>query len=143
MIYMDTSSLLKLVLADVHSEATRIAIVREEGVIVSKLAELEALVQFRALRLSGTVRKAHALKLRSRLEETMDCAPFIKRHLPATIFAAALRQQEASFIHCRSLDRIHLAAMAELGIKRLMTHDERQSKAAKECGYKVVMPGIR
>ena len=142
MIYMDTSSLLKLVLADVHSEATRIAIVREEGVIVSELAELEALVQLRALHLGGTVRKAHALELRSRLEETMDCAPFLKQHLPANVFAAALRQQTTSLIHCRSLDRIHLAAMAEFGIKRLMTHDQRQLKAAKELGYKVVMPGI-
>jgi hypothetical protein len=36
---------------------------------------------------------------------------------------------------------MHLAAMAELGIKRLMTHDQRQAHAAMAAGYQVVTPG--
>ena len=53
-----------------------------------------------------------------------------------------MRHQEAK-LHCRSLDRLHLAAMEELGIKRLMTHDFRQAEAAREMGIDVVMPGVR
>lgn len=49
----------------------------------------------------------------------------------------------ASSGHCLSLDRLHLAAMAELGVKRLMTHDGRQAEAARELGYEVEMPGVR
>jgi predicted nucleic acid-binding protein len=36
---------------------------------------------------------------------------------------------------------LHLAAMEELKISRLMTHDERQAKAAVEAGFEVVRPG--
>ena len=40
-----------------------------------------------------------------------------------------------------SLDRLHLAAMEELKVSRLMTHDEGQAKAAIEAGVEVVRPG--
>jgi hypothetical protein len=36
---------------------------------------------------------------------------------------------------------LHLAAMEELGLKRLMTHDVRQAQAAAEAGFEVVRPG--
>jgi hypothetical protein len=36
---------------------------------------------------------------------------------------------------------LHLAAMEELKISRLMTHDESQAQAAMEAGFKVVRPG--
>ena len=41
-----------------------------------------------------------------------------------------------------SLDRLHLAAMEELRISRLMTHDARQAEAAWELGYEVISPGL-
>jgi predicted nucleic acid-binding protein len=43
----------------------------------------------------------------------------------------ALEQHEAATAHGRSLDRLHLAAMEELGVRRLMTHDARQAEAAR------------
>ena len=42
--------------------------------------------------------------------------------------------------HCRSLDRLRLAAMQELKISRLMTHDETQAKAASEAGFEILCP---
>ena len=36
---------------------------------------------------------------------------------------------------------LHLAAMEERGLKRLMTHDVRQARAAVEAGLEVVHPG--
>jgi hypothetical protein len=57
-------------------------------------------------------------------------------------FPDALRQHRSSGDrHCRSLDRVHLARMEELKVSRLMTHDEKQAKAATEAGFKVVRPG--
>jgi hypothetical protein len=41
----------------------------------------------------------------------------------------------------RTLDRLHLAAMEELGLHRLMTHDGPQAKAAAARGYAVLSPG--
>ena len=46
----------------------------------------------------------------------------------------------AGGFHCRSIDPLHLAAMEELGLKRLMTHDVRQAKAAVEGGFQVIRP---
>jgi predicted nucleic acid-binding protein len=43
--------------------------------------------------------------------------------------------------HCRSLDRLHLAAMEELKLTRLITLDEIQGKAAKALHYEVLYPG--
>jgi predicted nucleic acid-binding protein len=62
--------------------------------------------------------------------------------LPGTVFQTALRQHRNSRdAHCRVVDRLHLAAMEELKVSRLMTHDEGQAKAAIEAGFKVVHPG--
>jgi predicted nucleic acid-binding protein len=141
-IYIDTSSLLRLLITDAHSDATDEAISKEKAVIVSTLTELEARVQLRALFLGGKFSKARALRVRMNLEDNLRCAPFELRDVPASVFSVALTQNEASQIHCRSLDRIHLAAMTGMGIKRLMTHDDRQAVAARELGFAVVMPGM-
>lgn len=142
MIYIDTSSLLKLVITDDHSEETDQAISRETAVIVSSLTELEAKVQCRAMLLSGKFRKARAIRLQNILLDTLSRFPFVAREMPASIFQTALQQNEKSSVHCRSLDRIHLAGMAEMKIGRLMTHDGRQAEAARELGLEVVCPGV-
>jgi uncharacterized protein len=142
MIYIDTSSLLKLIVTDGHSAAVENVIANEQSVIVSTLTELEAHVQVRARSRSG---KAQARKMRRSLEdleEILDTFPFTTRQLSGAVFPNAVKQHEKSGVHCRSLDRLHLAAMAELGLRRLMTHDGRQAEAARELGYEVVMPGM-
>jgi len=141
MIYIDTSSLLKLVLPDLQSEATRTAVLAENSVAVSALADLEARVQIRALFLGGKLSEARTQRLRDRLMEIIGCAPFSRKKLQGSLFETAITQHEASLVHCRSLDRMHLAAMAELEIKRLMTHDQRQAQVAIAAGYQVITPG--
>ena len=47
MIYIDTSSLLKLVITDPYSDHVERAISEESGVVVTTLGELEARVQLR------------------------------------------------------------------------------------------------
>ena len=143
MIYIDTSSLLKLVLPDLQSEATRTAVLAEKSVAVSTLADLEARVQIRTLFLGGKLSEARTQRLRDRLIEIIGCAPFSRKKLQGSLFETAITQHEASLVHCHSLDRMHLAAMAELGIKRLMTHDQHQAQAAIAAGYQVITPGDR
>ena len=43
-------------------------------------------------------------------------------------------------MHCRTLDRLHLAAMEALGLRRLLTNDEIQGRAAKARGFEVLLP---
>ena len=69
-------------------------------------------------------------------------APFDFRALPGAVFQTALRQHRNSGnTPCRSLARLHLAAMEALNVSRLMTHDEAQAKAAAAAGFAVLRPG--
>ena len=73
-----------------------------------------------------------------------DTDPFRFRPLAGSLFQTALRQnREARRVHCRTLDRLHLAAMEELGLRRLMTTDTAEAAGAKALGLEVVSPGRR
>ena len=142
MIYIDTSSLLKMFMRDEHIEAVILSIHHETAVVVSSLTELEASIQLRGLHLGGSMGLAQYRCTCGRLTETIAGHPFMIVPLASRIFTAAIVQHAATYVHCRSLDRLHLAAMEELGVRRLMTHDRRQAEAARELGYEVVMPGV-
>jgi predicted nucleic acid-binding protein len=143
-IYLDTSCLLKLLLEEPESEAVRMAVAREPEVIVSALTELEAAVQLRAGWLAGEYRERRYRAYLGRLKVFRESDPFHFRPLPGSLFQTALRQdREARKIHCRTLDRLHLAAMEELGLRRLMTTDIAEAARAKALGFEVVNPGQR
>jgi hypothetical protein len=118
------------------------AISLEPEVTVSALAELEVMVQLKADYLAGNLTRPAWRQLEARFSVLRRQPPYEFRALPAALFRTALRQhRNAGDVHCRSIDRLHLAAMEELGLKRLMTHDVRQAKAAAEAGFEVVRPG--
>jgi predicted nucleic acid-binding protein len=130
-IYLDTSCLLKLLLEEPESE-----------VIVSALTELETTVQLRAAWLAGEYRERRYHAYVRQLSVFRDTDPFRFRPLAGSVFQTAMRQdREARRIHCRTLDRLHLAAMEDLGLRRLMTHDAAQAAGAKALGFEVVSPG--
>src|SRR5262249_30145806 len=95
----------------------------ERRVIVSGLARLEALSpglppRDRAVRARGDAARAGAHRR-----------------------AAAVTLLTEAF--CRTLDRLHLAAMQQLCIGRLLTNDHAQAAVARELGLEVVMPRPR
>lgn len=142
MIYADTSCLVKVLRPEPLSAAVWQAIHDEESVVVSVLAELETLVQLKAAWTGGGLTRNEWRQMETRFGIMKNQPPFAFRLLPAAIFQTGLRQHRNSGnFHCRSLDRLHLAAMEELRITRLMTHDEGQAKAAKAVGFEVVRPG--
>jgi predicted nucleic acid-binding protein len=142
MIYLDSSSLLKLLWNEPESSAVIDAIADENAIVVSVLAEMETLVQLKAAYLGGDYILPQLRRFETRLAILRNQPPYEFRTLPGTVFQTALRQHRNSGnLHCRSLDRLHLAAMEELKIARLMTHDEGQAKAAIEAGFEVVRPG--
>jgi predicted nucleic acid-binding protein len=142
MIYLDTSCLVKLLRIEEDSEAIAMAISRERSVIVSNLAELEGLIELKAGYKAGDYSLVQWRKLEAHLQVLRNQEPFHFKHLPAGIWDTAFRQHRNSReIHCRTLDRLHLAALEKLGITRLMTHDSAQAKAARELEIEVVQPG--
>jgi len=75
------------------------------------------------------------------MDELAGTDPFHFTALAGSVFATALRQDaEAGARHQRTLDRLHLAALEDLGLSRLMTNDEAQAEAAREAGLKVIVP---
>lgn len=144
MIYIDTSSLLKLLFNEPESEAVRNAVAAESDVQISSLARLEAQIQLKAARLGGEFgRPKHGAYLK-RLNSFGDMDPFHFSVLAGSVFETALKgDSKASDSHLRTLDRLHLAAMSELGITRLMTNDARQRLAAEQSGYSVIFPQAR
>jgi len=140
-LYLDSSALLKLLWHEPESDAVREHVAREDLVIVSSLAELETRVQLTAAWLAGRYGKARRDRFRAKLAEFRTTDPFRFRPLPGSVFETALRQHAASGrTHCRTLDRLHLAAMTELDVTRLMTHDAVQAQAARVLGFEVVTP---
>ena len=142
MIYADSSSLLKLLWNEAESSAVIDVISEEDVVVVSVLAEVETLVQLKAAYLGGEYTLPQLRRFETRFAVLRNQPPYAFRTLPGTVFQTALRQHRNSGHKlCRSLDRLHLAAMEELKVSRLMTHDEGQAKAAIEAGFEVVRPG--
>jgi len=142
-IYLDTSCLLKLMLEEPQSEAVRRAVAREPEVIVSTLTELETTVQLRAGWLAGEYREARYRAYIGRLRALRETDPFRFRSLGGSVFETALHQNRgARRVHCRTLDRLHLAAMEELGLRRLMTTDAAQMAGGTALGFEVLSPGL-
>ena len=143
MVYLDSSSLLKLLWPEPESESVRSRVAAEDAVIVSSLAELESEVQLKAAWLAGRYREARWRRFREKLAEFRATEPFRFHRLAAPVFETALRQHRAEqATHCRTLDRLHLAAMEELDVHRLMTNDTGQAGAARAMGFEVVTPGL-
>ena len=142
MIYLDTSCLLKLLREEPESAAVRGAVAAEAEVVVSSLTELETEVQLKAAAIGGDIRASQWRQYQVRLTAMRNLDPFHFRYLPAALFSTALRQhRHPQAACCRSLDRLHLAAMEELKLARLITLDAIQGKAAEALDYEVLYPG--
>ena len=142
MIYIDTSCLLKLLREERQSIAVRNAVDIEDTIVISSLTELEAEVQLKGAELGGEIRASQWRQYQAQLVAMRNIDPFHFRHLPAAVFSTALKQhRNPRSAYSRTLDRLHLAAMEELKIRRLMTLDGGQAAVAEGLGYTVIRPG--
>jgi predicted nucleic acid-binding protein len=141
-IYIDSSCLLKVFRLEPGSAAVLAAVNREAAVVFSIITELEVLVQLKADFLAGSLTRPRWRQLEAQFAVLRNQPPYEFRALSSAVFQTAVRQHKNSRdVHCRTLDRLHLAAMEAMEITRLMTHDDRQSKAAIEAGFAVLRPG--
>ena len=139
-LYLDTSCLLKLVLVEPESARVRQLLQAEPQVIISTLAELEAEQYLWSHLLGGGLRRREHAQLSELLAGLRGGAPFVHKTPPHDLAQISRRQILSSRAYCRTLDRLHLAAMEALGVSRLLTNDDQQAAAARALGFGVVLP---
>lgn len=128
----------KLFVEEPESERVYQIIGSERALIVSALTRLEALVQIDS-RVAGGKMSAEAAQLRrAAVEQMLNSAPFAFRDCPEELFTIAENQLGSTF--CRTLDRLHLATMEALNLRRLFTNDDQQADAARALGWSVILP---
>jgi predicted nucleic acid-binding protein len=136
--YADTSALLKLVLPEPESPIIQNYVASAERVLISSLAVLEMRTQIRAFLLGGTLNRQQYPRIERYIAEMCQVEPFRFHELSGAVFRIALEQLvSVPGVHCRTLDRLHLAAMRELGATALVTFDQQQANAARALGFKV------
>jgi len=127
-VYLDSSALVKLVVAEPESEALRRFLSRRPERVTSALALVEVL---RAVRAQGepAMQRARRVLARVRLLRIDD----------GVLEAAASLDPRV----LRSLDAIHIASARELGsdLESLVTYDRRMSEATSMLGMVVRAPG--
>lgn len=140
--YLDTSCVLELLWPEAETAATVEMVRAEDHVVVSSLVWLETKVRIQARYASGSLTRAKATKLVAKAEELFETPPFERRGVPAVVFDEAARQVELRdrSSHCRTRDRLHLAAIRTLGLSRLITNDDAQARAARALGIEVLVP---
>lgn len=141
-LYVDTSCLLKLLFREPERHLVFARILDESEIVVSDLARLEALVQINARVEGRRLTSGGGRSLWRALLATLASEPFIVTDCPTQIMSIAQLQVSANpaRAHCRTLDRLHLAAMEGLGLRRLLTNDDQQAGAARALGFDVLMP---
>ena len=125
--YIDSSAIVKLVVAEPESNALRRYLIRRQPLVSSALARTEVA---RALIPSGpeAVGRGEDALRRIQLLRVND-----------RVLAEAGRMEPPEL---RSLDAIHLASARQLGaaVRQIVTYDERMAHAAKALGWSVVSP---
>jgi predicted nucleic acid-binding protein len=141
-LYLDTSCLLKLFFPEPESATVASQVAAEEHVVVSTLAHLELRVQIQGRVAGGTLSAKSATALLSVVDRTLAESPYEIAETPSNVYSVAAAQllPLGRSMHCRTLDRLHLAAMEALSLRRLLTNDEIQGRAAKARGFEVLLP---
>jgi predicted nucleic acid-binding protein len=125
--YVDSSAIVKLVVAEPESNALRRYLARRHPLVASALARTEVL---RALLPIGgaAVTRGESVLRRIQLLRVND-----------RVLSEAGRLQPPEL---RSLDAIHLASMSQLGpsVRQIVTYDERMTSAAQAMGWSVASP---
>jgi predicted nucleic acid-binding protein len=125
--YVDSSAIVKLVVAEPDSKALRRYLARRQPLVSSALARTEVA---RALLPAGVqaVARGHEALRRIQLLRVND-----------RVLSEAGRMEPDEL---RSLDAIHLASARQLGVavKLIVTYDERMIGAAKALGWSVASP---
>jgi predicted nucleic acid-binding protein len=141
-LYVDTSCIVKVLFPEPESDRVAEMFSREPRALVSSLTRLETLVQIRGREIGRAITRRDAAYSRQRLAALLETSPFESVEVPSAVVEIAERQvrEGGARGHCRMLDRLHLATMEGLGVRRLFTNDDQQAAAARALGFDVSVP---
>jgi predicted nucleic acid-binding protein len=141
-LYVDSSCFLKLLFAEPESDRLVELMSSEPRMFVSTLTRIETFVQINAREVGRMITRREGDRLRRKLEELLGNPPFESATLSGSVLSTAERNARTPRRsgHCKTLDRLHLAAMESLGLRRLLTNDDQQAGAARALGFDVLMP---
>jgi predicted nucleic acid-binding protein len=125
--YVDSSAIVKLVVAEPESKALRRYLSRRQPLVSSALARTEVA---RALLPAGPAATARGQEVLRRIQLL---------RVNDRVLNDAGRLEPAEL---RSLDAIHLASARQFGssLRLIVTYDERMAEAAKASGWSVASP---
>lgn len=128
--YVDSSAIIKLVVAEPESKALRRYLSRRQPLVSSALARTEVA---RALLPGGSQAVARGQEALRRIQLL---------RLNDRVLSEAGRMEPTEL---RSLDAIHLASARQLGssVRLIVTYDKRMADAAKASGWSVASPRLR
>ena len=125
--YVDSSAIVKLVVAEPESAALRRYLSRRQPLVSSALARTEVA---RALMPGGSAAVARGQQVLRRIQLL---------RLNDRVLSDAGRMEPADL---GSLDAMHLASAQQLGssVRQIVTYDERMAEAAQAAGWAVAAP---
>ena len=125
--YLDSSAIVKLVVAEAESRALRAHLRRRGPLVSSALARTEVL---RALLPAGAIAMSRGREVLRRLD-------LVRVNDRVLDMAGTLEPAQV-----RSLDAIHLATAQLLGedLSQIITYDDRMADAARSLGLKTTSP---
>ena len=125
--YLDSSAIVKLVVAEPESRALRTHLRRRKPLVSSALARTEVM---RALLPAGAIAMARGREVLRRLD-------LVRINDRVLDMAGTLEPAQV-----RSLDAIHLATAQLLGedLSQIITYDDRMADAARSLGLKTTSP---
>lgn len=129
MLYLDTSAAAKLLVDEVESEVLGRYLDHEVSTGTTLVACLLLETELRRLAARQGVSQTAAGAVLARVD-LYEMAPSLF-HEAGILPGSTLR----------SLDALHLAAAVRLGVRSMVTYDDRLSTAAKSVGVSVVRPG--
>jgi predicted nucleic acid-binding protein len=135
-VYLDTSALAKLYVAEAGSDELEAALIGRRDLIVSELAVTELVSAIARRRRDGELSAPQLDRLYRRIAADVSGGEFLRADLTPSIHREAERLllRIGSRQPLRAADALHLATAGALGVRTLVTFDVRMTAAARSFG---------
>ena len=135
-VYLDTSALAKIYVAEVESDELEAALLGRRDLIVSDLAVTELTSAIARRVRDAHLSASHAQRIYHRVARDLTTGEFRRAELATGVHREAERLLMAlgRQVPLRAADALHLALAALLGARAIVTFDRRMEAAARVLG---------
>jgi predicted nucleic acid-binding protein len=139
MIYIDSSLIVSIYIADIHSAEADRRLGHRVGLWLTPLHRTEFAHAVEQNVFRGKISAADAKRLHEEFAEDRRNGVWIDVNLPDATLETSIRlaRSYVSLMGSRTIDTLHVASAIELKAAQFWTFDDRQAKLAKAAGLKV------